>query len=243
MPAATRLKTLVLPRLFREAASGGTKRRMRLVVPPGVFRPLSDSRLLAEQVRREVGLGTVVADLCCGSGFLAVTAALSGAAQVTAVDVSRRAVLATRLNARLNGVAVRAVRGDLFAPLKRERFDLIVSNPPYVPADDDEVPTRGPSRGWDAGRDGRAVLDRICAQAPAHLRPGGRVLIVHSSVCDADRTVDLLAGGGLAAKQAAQVPGPLGPLLHARAGMLERRGLLAAGAREEALVVIEARAA
>ena len=216
---------------------------MRLVVPPGVFHPRSDSRMLAERVEREVGPGTVVADLCCGSGFLAVTAALRGAARVVAVDVSHRAVLATRLNARLNGVSVHAMRGDLFEPLAGERFDVIVSNPPYVPAADDRIPTRGRARGWDAGRDGRAVLDRICVQARANLRPGGRVLIVHSSVCDADRTVEMLALNGLAAKRAARARGALGPLLRTRADMLERRGLLAEGTREEELVVIEARAA
>jgi release factor glutamine methyltransferase len=160
-----------------------------------------------------------------------------------AVDVSRRALLTTRLNARLNGVSVRAVRGDLLAPLAGERFDLIVSNPPYVPATSDEVPTRGAARGSDAGRDGRAVLDRICERAPAHLRPGGAVLIVHSSVCDPDRTAKLLSAHGLSADLASRARGPLGPLLSARAATLEQRGLLAPGAREEDLVVIAGRAA
>jgi release factor glutamine methyltransferase len=216
---------------------------MRLLVPPGVFRPLSDSWMLAERIRHEVTARTSVADLCCGSGVLAITAALSGARAVTAIDVSRRAVLATRLNARLNGVAVRALRGDLLAPLAGERFDLIVSNPPYVPAAGDEVPTRGAARGWDAGRDGRAVLDRICAQAPAHLRPGGRLLVVHSSVCDPERTAELLSAHGLASELVSRARGPLGPLLSARAATLEQRGLLPPSAADEELVVIEGRAA
>ena len=151
---------------------------------PGVFRPVSDSRLLADCLRRELSPGARVADICTGSGVLAVTAALHGAGAVSATDCSRRAVWSARLNARLNGVAVAAVRGDLLKPLGGRQFDLIVSNPPYVPAENDDLPSRGAARAWDAGRNGRALIDRLCDEAPAHLRPGGTLLLVHSSVCD-----------------------------------------------------------
>src|SRR5437763_2724499 len=115
---------------------------MRLIPVPGVFKPHSDSWMLAEHVRRERLTGDAgVLDLCAGSGVLAITAALCGARSVTAVDVSRRAVLAIRLNAQLNGVSVRAVRGDLFAPVAGRRFGLIVSNPPYVPSAGADLPT------------------------------------------------------------------------------------------------------
>lgn len=214
---------------------------MRLIALPGVFRPHSDSLLLAEHLGDVVEPGMSVADVCTGSGVLAVAAACAGAADVTAVDVSRRAALTAWINARLNGVSIRARRGDLFAPLYGERFDLIVSNPPYVPAADDELPTRGRARAWDAGRDGRALLDRICAQAPARLRPGGAVLIVHSSVCDTDRTLAMLARGGLVAETVLRSRGPLGSLLRERSAMLERRGLLPPGAGEEEIVVIQGR--
>lgn len=214
---------------------------MRLVVMPGVFRPRSDSWMLARRLRDEIEPGASVADVCTGSGVLAVSAAMAGAGEVTAVDVSRRAALTARLNARLNGVSVRALRGDLLEPLAGRSFDLIVSNPPYVPAENDELPTGGPQRAWDAGRDGRALLDRICGQAPEHLRPGGTLLIVHSSVCGEDRTVEMLAERGLAAEVASRERGPLGPLLRDRAAKLERRGLLAQGAREEDVVVIRGR--
>lgn len=214
---------------------------MRLVTLPGVFRPHSDSRLLADYLREAVEPGSSVADICTGSGVLAVTAACAGAGRVTAVDVSRRAVLTAWINARLNGVSIRARRGDLLAPLFGERFDLIVSNPPYVPAADDDLPTRGRARAWDAGRDGRALLDRICAQAPARLRPGGAVLVVHSSVCDPDRTVAMLARGGLVAETVIRSRGPLGPLLRERSATLEARGLLPPDAREEEIVLIQGR--
>ncbi len=212
---------------------------MRLVTLPGVFSPISDSRLLAACLRSEVRPGARVADLCTGSGLLAVVAALHGAA-ATAVDVSRRAVLTARLNARLNGVSVRAVRGDLLAPLEEERFDVIVSNPPYVPAETDATPV-GLARAWVGGPDGRAVLDRVCEQAPRHLRPGGALLLVHSSVCGEQVTLDRLAESGLEAQVVARRRGPLGPLLAERAKELERRGLLEPGARSEELLVIRGR--
>ena len=214
---------------------------MRLLTLPGVFRPRSDSLLLAEIIAREPGLpGARVLDLCCGSGVIALSAAAGGGGEVVAVDLSRRAVVTTRLNAWRRGVRVRARRSDLFAAVPAGPFDLIASNPPYVPAPGDGRP-RGAARAWDAGRDGRALLDPICRQAPARLAPGGVLLLVHSSVCGTDATCRTLAAAGLEVEVIARRRGALGPLLSERAGMLERRGLLEPGAREEEIVVVRGR--
>ncbi|HEX2015774.1 MAG TPA: HemK2/MTQ2 family protein methyltransferase [Solirubrobacteraceae bacterium] len=212
---------------------------LRIVAPPGVFTPHSDTWLLAE-VMRERGLacGGDVLDLCSGSGALGVAAARAGARSVTAVDVSRRAVLSARLNARLNGVRVHALRGNLFEPVSDRRFDLILSNPPYVPSDSEQLPQRGLGRAWEAGGDGRALLERICSDAPGHLRPGASLLLVHSSVCNTQRTVQALERRGLRVAVLERRRGPLGPLLSARAARLEAAGLLGADEREEELVVI-----
>ena len=213
---------------------------MRLVIPPGVFRPISDTWLLADALDGEdLPPGARVLDLCSGSGALAVRAARR--AEVTAVDVSRRAVATIRLNAALNGVRVRAVRGDLLAAVRGERFDAIVSNPPYVPAPDPALPAGGPARAWDGGRDGRALLDRICAQAPDHLRAGGVLLVVHSSLLGYDRTAELLAAGGLEVDLAAQERGALGPLMNGRRVHLEAVGLLDPGQKEEDVLVVRGR--
>ena len=211
---------------------------MRLVTLPGVFHPISDSWLLADALREQtLPPRASVLDLCTGSGLLAVCAARRGARQVTAVDVSRRALLSARLNARLNGVRVRARRGSLFEPLGDERFDAIVANPPYVPAETDDLPERGPERAWDAGRDGRTLLDRLLDEAPAHLRPGGFLLVVHSSVIGREETLRRMVAGGLHADVVARSRGPLGPLLSARAPTLEARGLLPPGQRHEDVLV------
>jgi release factor glutamine methyltransferase len=227
-------------RRFADLATPDTSPVVRLFTLPGVFRPRPDSWMLARALRAErLGPGSRVLDVCTGSGVLAVTAALEGA-QATAIDVSRRAVLCAALNARLNGVRVRALRGDLLAPVRGERFDAIVSNPPYLPGEDEAPPTHGPGRAWDAGLDGRAVLDRLCAEAPAYLDAGGVLLLVHSSLCDIDATLSALNANGMRTDITARHRGALGPLLRARAPALEARGLLAAGEREEDVVVVRA---
>jgi release factor glutamine methyltransferase len=215
---------------------------MRVATLPGVFRPRPDTWLLAAHLRAELRPGARLLDVCTGSGALAIAGAQAGASEVTAIDVSRRSVLTVRVNARLNGVRVRALRGDLFAPVGGARFDAIVSNPPYLPSEDDGLPRRGARRAWDAGTDGRVLLDRICAQAPGHLNPGGFLLLVHSSVCGLEQTVDALEGGGLAVEVLERRRGPLGPLVSARAPLLEARGILAPGEREEDMLIVKAAA-
>lgn len=214
---------------------------MRIVAPPGVYRPQDDTKILARHLRNGCTQDRQVLDLCTGNGALAVAAALGGARTVTAVDVSRLAVLTSRLNARLNGVEVRVMQSDLFDALGDRRFDLIASNPPYLPSIDAELPTRGVGRAWEAGHDGRALIDRILTEAPNHLLPGGSLLMMHSSVCDTERTVHGLAERGLQAEVLERHPCPFGPLLAARAPELVRAGLLEQGLHEEEMVVVRGR--
>src|SRR3954447_20500479 len=126
---------------------------MRLLVPPGVFSPPSDAYTLADVLRQEAP-GRDVLDVGTGSGILAVSAALAAARSVTAVDVSRRALLTARMNGALNGVRVRTRRGDMLDAVAGERFDVIVPTPPYLPATRPSPP-RGIERATEAGPDGR----------------------------------------------------------------------------------------
>ena len=213
---------------------------MRLIRLPGVFRPRSDTWMLARALRSEIETGRrTVLDVCTGSGALALVAA-SERAEATAIDVSRRSVATVKLNAALRRLRVDARRGDLFAPVRGRRFDVVVTNPPYVPAEDDTLPTRGAARAWDAGTDGRALLDRVCEEGPAHLAPGGVMLLVQSSICGTDATLERLRAAGLRAEVADRHRGPLGPLMLRRVEDLERRGVLAPGQRDEEMVVVRA---
>lgn len=193
--------------------------------------------MLAEHLRRHPRIRGAVLDCCTGSGALAVSAALAAARSVTAVDVSRRALATAQINARLNGVRVRTRRGELLDAVPGETFDLIVSNPPYLPSPA-ALPTRGTARHTEAGPDGRTLLDRLIAQAPHHLAPGGALLVTHSSVNDEQRTLDRMREAGLEPEVLERRRGPLGPLLAARAPAMERAGLLEPGVREEDILVV-----
>lgn len=111
------------------AAVAAAPRPGRVVRLPGVYRPQTDTLLLALAMRREgIGPGTDLLDLCTGSGALALHAARLGA-RVTAVDISRRAVASARLNTALARLPVTVRRGDLLRALPGRTFDAVVSNP------------------------------------------------------------------------------------------------------------------
>lgn len=205
---------------------------MRIVTPPGVFRPISDSWLLADALAAQgLGASTAVLDLCTGSGAIAVSAARAGAGRVVAADLSRRAVATAWLNAVVNGVGrrVRVRRTDLYGSIE-ERFDFIVSNPPYVPGRDPDA-ARGVSRAWHAGPDGRALLDPLIAGAPAHLKLGGTLLIVHSEVNGIAETEAAMRAAGLEASILAEHRGPAGPLMRDRGYAMDEERVVVIGGR------------
>src|SRR5436190_10417127 len=124
-----------------------------------------------------------VLDLCTGSGCLAVLAALAfPRARIDAVDLSAGALALARRNVAHHRLGDRITlhRGDLFAPVARQRYDLIVSNPPYVDADGmARLPPEyrhEPRMALAAGQDGLDLVRRILAEAPRHLRRGGGLL-------------------------------------------------------------------
>lgn len=215
-----------------------------LLCPPGVYRAQSDTAVLTRRMTGSgLAAGRRVLDIGTGSGALAVAAARGGAAAVTAVDVSWRSVAVARVNSRLHRARVSVHRGDLFGPVGGRRFGLVVANPPYVPSDSDVLPRHRMGRCWDGGLDGRAVLDRICDGVADRLEPDGVLLLVHSAVCGADATLARLDAAGLAARVTDRVRVPFGPVMRARAAMLELRGLMASDETLEELVVVEARRA
>ncbi|KAB1148681.1 methyltransferase [Streptomyces luteolifulvus] len=210
------------------------------LTPPGVYAPQWDTGLLARALYREdISSATEVLDLGTGSGALAVQAARLGA-RVTAVDISWPAVLTARVNALLARQRVRVLRGDLMEAVSGRSYDLVVCNPPYVPSPSARLPRRGRARSWDAGRDGRAFLDRICAAAPALVRPAGALLIVHSGLCGIRATLERLRDAGLRAAVTDRSLVPYGPVLRSRQRWLVREGLVQGDEDREELVVIRA---
>jgi ribosomal protein L3 glutamine methyltransferase len=124
-----------------------------------------------------------VLDLCTGSGCLAILAALTfPRARVDAVDLSAGALALARRNVATHRLGDRVTlhRGDLFQPLGKQRYDLILTNPPYVDARGiAKLPPEyhhEPRLALAAGDDGLDLVRRILADAPRHLRPGGGLL-------------------------------------------------------------------
>ena len=122
-------------------------------------------------------------DLCTGSGCLAILAAhVFPNAEVDAVELSPQAAEVARLNIAESGYAdrLRLFEGDLFQPVAKERYDLIITNPPYVDAEAmEELPPEfrhEPAMALDGGEDGLDIVRRILAEVPRHLNPGGGLL-------------------------------------------------------------------
>jgi release factor glutamine methyltransferase len=217
-----------------------------VVATEGVYAPQQDSHLLIETMD-QTGLvpGRRVVDLCTGSGVVAIGAAEQGAAEVLAFDICARAVRCARANALAAGVEIAVHLGSWTRAAEYAPFDLLVCNPPYVPhgpgADTQDIPAHvGPSWAWNAGRNGRLVLDPLCASAPELLADGGTALIVHSEFSGVDQSLDALRSGGLKAEVVAEQHIPFGPVVTARAKWLERVGCLQQGQHDEKLVVIRA---
>lgn len=155
---------------------------LMLKAMPEVLIPRFDTETLCEQALQRLSGDERVLDLCTGSGALAVAIAdhFSGA-KVYAGDISPNAVALARQNALCCGVNITVRQGDLFMPFAGERFDMIVSNPPYIPSGDlpglmAEVQAE-PVLALDGGRDGLDFYRRIIKEAPCYLTANGWLLL------------------------------------------------------------------
>src|SRR6186713_1149300 len=180
-----------------------------------VLVPRPDSEVLVEVALERTGERDMYGralDLCTGSGCIALAFGLRRRTwKVTGTDLSEDALALARTNATRLGVArnVRFVRGDLFhAVPARRRFELIVSNPPYIPSAEiaelmPEVRAFEPRLALDGGADGYQVLRRLVAEAPAHLTAGG-VLACELGAGQSDRVAELFEQAGFTDVQRAQ---------------------------------------
>jgi release factor glutamine methyltransferase len=124
-----------------------------------------------------------IVDVGCGSGAIAVALAHKlPQASITAIDVSSSALAIAEENAKRNNVAIRFLEGDLLAPVAAEQFEIVVSNPPYVPIGDRdslavEVRDYEPALALFAGEDGLDVCRRLIPASFTQLVPGGFVVL------------------------------------------------------------------
>ena len=174
-------------------------------VSPAVLIPRPDTELIVELALERLPQGGRMLDMGTGSGAIAVACAYSRRdGGVTALDLSEDALEVARANAAANGVQVRFLRSDWFGAVGDERFALIASNPPYIASHDEHL-SQGDLRFEPAGAltdhaDGLSALRTIVDGAPAHLLPGGWLLLEHG-YDQAEAVRALLAARGFAEVQ------------------------------------------
>jgi release factor glutamine methyltransferase len=157
-----------------------------LCVTPDVLIPRSETELLVDLALERVppGSSARVLELGTGSGAIAVAlATLRPALKIVATDISEAALALAWRNAREQGVGIDFVCSDWLDAIGPDAFDVIVSNPPYVAADDPHL-VRGdlrfePRLALLGGADGLACIREIAARARLRLRPGGSLLLEH----------------------------------------------------------------
>lgn len=158
-----------------------------LTVTPAVLIPRPETELLVEwAVQRCDARGEwAVADLGTGSGAIALALRLERhEARVTATDISPEALAVAQANAKDCGAgSIDFLQGSWWVPLKGKRFDLIVSNPPYIAEGDPHLPALRfePQAALVSGRDGLDALRVIVSGAAAHLKPGGFLMVEHGT--------------------------------------------------------------
>lgn len=154
----------------------------KILVNPDVLIPRPDTETLVLEARRRIKARSLrVLDLCTGSGCIALlTKKLCPQCQVVATDISPAVLDVAKMNADRMGLDIEFVQSDLFANLSG-RFDLILSNPPYIPSDfiatlEPEI-AHEPRLALDGGADGNDVYRRIAQALPDFLAEDGEALL------------------------------------------------------------------
>ena len=173
---------------------------LQFYVDKRVLIPRQDTETLVEHALIAISALSepAVLDLCTGSGCIGLSLKnLVPRAAVTLADVSADALEVARKNAASMGAEVALRGGDLYAAVERERFDLIASNPPYIPHGDlaglQREVQHEPVLALDGGRDGLDFYRRIAEGAAAHLNAGGSVYL-EVGIGEAEAVLSLLRG-------------------------------------------------
>lgn len=171
--------------------------RVKLGETDLVYEPAEDSFLLADAALEEAEPGMRVLEVGTGSGFVSA---------VLRANLKNVRIIATEINphaarcAKENGVEV--VRTDLFRGIKprspEARFDLILFNPPYLPTSEEEKVPGWLNYAFDGGTSGRETLERFFAGVRDHLGPGGRILVLISSITGVETVQEKMEGLGFA---------------------------------------------
>ncbi len=174
----------------------------KIKVDERVLIPRPETEEMVMMVVAAAEEGNSILDLCTGSGAIAIAAykelqKYNRAVKVTATDISADALALAKENAEANEAEILFIQSDLFARI-RGRFDIIVTNPPYIPTADidglqKEVRGYEPRLALDGGADGMDYYRRIAAEAPKYLTRGG-MLIMEVGAGEAQAVVKMFKG-------------------------------------------------
>ncbi len=160
---------------------------MKIVYENGRAFPPSNATLdLANHMR--ISPGEVVCDVCCGGGLLSFAASRLGASRVLASDADAASLRMATTNGKSNGLSnIEFLLGDCLEPIS-ELVDVVVSNPPQLPAFIADR-FRKPVRGWiEGGDDGTKLISKLIKESHAQLKPGGRLYVPIFSLSNPKQT-------------------------------------------------------
>jgi release factor glutamine methyltransferase len=164
---------------------------------PDVYRAAEDSHLLATTAVARVEADDRVLDLGTGSGYVGSQVATACDARVVASDLNPHACRQAREE------GLEAVRGHLLSPFRDGSFDWVLFNPPYLPTPEHDEWGDWMEQALSGGKDGRAVIDPFLAAVRRVLAPGGRALLLVSSLTGLEAVRDTARNEGLTTREAA----------------------------------------
>ena len=168
----------------------------KIIVNESVLIPRPETELLVENAIKEIKQDYRVLDMCTGSGAIAIAVYKQTNALVTAVDISPKALEIAKENAKINNADINFIQSDLFNDLSQEKFDVIISNPPYIRSADiyslqNEVKNFEPLIALDGGEDGLDFYRRIADNSKDFLKPSG-ILLLECGYNQAEEVAKLL---------------------------------------------------
>jgi len=155
---------------------------LEFMVNPSVLIPRQDTEIITEKAIEVIknNNSRSMLDLCCGSANIAISIKkyFKQKINITASDISQKALSVARNNVKVHGVKVKVIKSDLFASFKNIKFDLIVSNPPYLKNSEIKgALLYEPRQALAAGKDGLYFLEKILKTAPNYLKENGFLVI------------------------------------------------------------------